>query len=99
MFYVFHFLQKPPKALHERFCALKSGGKALVTFGIENCLRRLLLFLKIGTSELYWYKISEVENMFLNAGFEIEKSGSVLRIPVTLYRQCPIPLISCYVKS
>ena len=65
------------------FCVLKSGGEALVTFEIDNLLRRLLFFLRIGTSEQY-YKISEVENMFLNAGFDIEKSESVSRIPVTL---------------
>ena len=89
----FHFLQKPVEALQGMFGALKPGGECLVTFETDNFLRRLLLFFGIGTSEQYYYKISDVEDMFLNAGFKIERSGSVMRIPVTLYRRCPKRLL------
>ena len=75
------------------FSVLKPGGEALVTFETDNFLRRFLLFLGIGTSEQYYYKISDVEDMFLKAGFKIERSGSVMRIPVTLYRRCPKRLL------
>src|SRR5437879_1107382 len=85
----FHFLQKPVEALQGMFSALKPAGECLVTFETDNFLRRLLLFFGIGTSEQYYYKISDVEDLFLKAGFEIVKSGSVMRIPVTLYRRCP----------
>src|SRR5437879_1920983 len=85
----FHFLQKPVEALEGMFSALKPAGECLVTFETDNFLRRLLLFFGIGTSEQYYYKISDVEDLFLKAGFEIVKSGSVMRIPVTLYRRCP----------
>ena len=85
----FHFLRKPVEALQGMFSALKPAGECLVTFETDNFLRRLLLFFGIGTSEQYYYKISDVEDLFLKAGFEIVKSGSVMRIPVTLYRRCP----------
>src|SRR6266571_3322162 len=70
------------------FDALKSAGECLVTFETDNFLRRLLLFFGIGTSEQYYYKISDVEDMFLKAGFKIERSGSVMRIQVTMYGRC-----------
>ena len=92
----FHFLQKPVEALQGMFSALKPGGEALVTFETDNFLRRLLLYFGIGTSEQYYYKISDVQDMFLKAGFKVAKSGSVMRIPVTLYRRCPrlfLPLL------
>ena len=85
----FHFLQKPVEALEGMFNALKPGGECLVTFETDNFLRRLLLFLGIGTSEQYYYKISDVEEMFLRAGFKVERSGPVMRMPVTIYRKCP----------
>jgi ubiquinone/menaquinone biosynthesis C-methylase UbiE len=85
----FHFLQEPVEALQGMLSALKPGGECLITFETDNFLRRLLLFLRIGTSEQYYYKISDVENMFLKAGFNIIRSGSVMRIPVTAYRKCP----------
>ena len=85
----FHFLPKPVDALQGMFTALRPSGKCLVTFETDNLLRRFLLFFGIGTSEQYYYKISDVEGMFLKAGFKIERSGSVMRIPVTLYRRCP----------
>ena len=85
----FHFLQKPVEALQGMFRALKPDGECLVTFETDNFLRRLLLFLGIGTSEQYYYKISDVEEMFLQAGFRVARSGSVMRIPVTIYRRCP----------
>ena len=69
--------------------ALKPGGEALVTFETDNFLRRFLLFFGIGTSEQYYYKISDVEELFLKAGFRVARSGSVMRIPVTVYRRCP----------
>jgi len=89
----FHFLQKPVEALQGMFSALKPGGECLVTFETDNFLRRFLLFFSIGTSEQYYYKISDVEDMFLKAGFNIERSGSVMRVPVTLYRRCPKRLL------
>jgi len=85
----FHFLQKPVEALQGMLRALKPGGEALVTFETDNFLRRSLLFFGIGTSEQYYYKISDVQEMFLKAGFRVAKSGSVMRIPVTIYRRCP----------
>ena len=89
----FHFLPKPVAALQGMSNALKPSGQCLVTFETDNFLRRLLLFFGIGTSEQYYYKISDVEDMFLKAGFKIERSGSVMRIPVTLYRRCPKRLL------
>jgi len=95
----FHFLQKPVEALQGMFSVLKPGGEALVTFETDNFLRRFLLFLGIGTSEQYYYKISDVEDMFLEAGFKIVRSGSVMRIPVTLYRRCPRSLLGIIRRS
>lgn len=89
----FHFFQKPVEALQGMFSALKPSGECLVTFETDNLPRRILLFFQIGTSEQYYYKISDVEHMFLRAGFERLRSGSVMRIPVTLYRKCPRPLL------
>src|SRR3989442_6446888 len=85
----FHFLQKPVDALQGMFNALKPSGECLVTFETDNFLRRLLLFFGIGTSEQYYYKISDVENMFRKVGFRISRSGCVMRTPVTIYRRCP----------
>src|SRR5438445_12168967 len=95
----FHFLQRPVEALQGMLSALKPGGEALVTFETDNFLRRLLLFFGIGTSEQYYYKISDVEDMFLKVGFKIERSGSVMRIPVTLYRRCPRPVLPIIRRS
>lgn len=89
----FHFFQKPVEALQGMFNALKPSGECLVTFETDNLPRRILLFFQIGTSEQNYYKISDVEHMFLKAGFEPLRSGSVMRIPVTLYRKCPRPLL------
>jgi ubiquinone/menaquinone biosynthesis C-methylase UbiE len=89
----FHFMQKPVEALQGMSDALKPGGECLVTFETDNFLRRLLLFFRIGTSEQYYYKISDVEDLFLRAGFQVVKSGAVMRIPVTLYRKCPRSLL------
>jgi ubiquinone/menaquinone biosynthesis C-methylase UbiE len=85
----FHFLPRPVEALQGMFAALVPSGKCLVTFETDNLLRRFLLFLGIGTSEQYYYKISDVEDMFLQAGFRIVRTGSVMRIPVTLFRRSP----------
>jgi len=89
----FHFLQKPVEALQGMLSALKPAGEALVTFETDNFLRRFLLFFGIGTSEQYYYKISDVEEMFQKAGFRVLRNGSVMRIPVTLYRRCPKGLL------
>jgi len=89
----FHFLRKPVEALQGMLRALKPGGEALVTFETDNFLRRFLLFFGIGTSEQYYYKISDVEEMFEKAGFRVLRNGSVMRIPVTLYRRCPKRLL------
>ena len=75
------------------FIALNPSGKCMVTFETDNLLRRFLLFFGIGISEQYYYKISDVEDMFLKAGFRPVGSGSVMRIPVTLYRRCPRSLL------
>ena len=85
----FHFLQQPVQALQGMSSALKAGGECLVTFETDNFLRRILLVFGIGTSEQYYYKISDVENMLRKSGFKIGRSGSVMRIPVTVYRKCP----------
>ncbi len=90
----FHFLTKPIDALQGMFTALRPSGQCLVTFETDNLLRRFLLFFGIGTSEQYYYKISDVEQMFVNAGFKALRSGAVMRIPVTLYRRCPSSLLS-----
>lgn len=92
----FHFFEKPVEALQGMFNALKPGGECLITFETDNFLRRILLFFEIGTSEQYYYKISDVEDMFVKAGFGPFRSGSVMRIPVTLCRKCPrllLPLL------
>ncbi len=44
-------------------------------------------------------RLSDVEEMFLKAGFKIERSGSVMRIPVTLYRRCPRFLLPILKRS
>ncbi len=92
----FHFLSKPVEALSGMYDALEPSGKCIVTFETDNFLRRVLLLFGIGTSEQYYYKISDVKGMFLRAGFTVAKSGSVMRIPVTVYRRCPrlfVPLL------
>ncbi len=89
----FHFLPKPVDALQGMFTTLKPSGKCLVTFETDNLFRRFLLFFGIGASEQYYYTVSDVEDLFLKAGFKIERSGSVMRIPVTLYRRCPRSLL------
>lgn len=97
----FHFFQEPMKALHELFEALKQGGVCLVTFETDNFIRRILLSSGIGASEQYYYTISDIEEMLLKAGFSILQKGSVIRIPVTLYRKCPrqlVPLLSKFEK-
>jgi len=101
-------IRRPPRSTHcissaasdvykrqllAMFAVLGSSGKCLVTFETDNPLRRFLLLLGIGTSEQYYYKISEVEDLFLRAGFQVMKSGAVMRIPVTLYRRCPGSLL------
>jgi hypothetical protein len=78
------------------YAVLQPSGKCIVTFETDNFLRRVLLLFGIGTSEQYYYKISDVEDMYLKAGFTVVKSGSVMRLPVTVYRGCPrlfIPLV------
>src|SRR5438093_4593013 len=77
----FHFLPKPVEALQGMLMALKPSGECLVTFETDNLLRRLLLFLGIGDSEQYYYRISDVEEQFLKAGFRVARSGSVMRVP------------------
>ncbi len=89
----FHFLQNPAEALQGMFAALRPSGQCLVTFETDNPLRRVLSFLGIGTSEQYYYKISDVEELFLRTGFQMMKSGAVMRLPVTLYRSCPRSLL------
>jgi ubiquinone/menaquinone biosynthesis C-methylase UbiE len=85
----FHFLQKPGEALKGMCDALKPSGTCVVTFETDNPFRRFLLFFGIGSSEQYYYKRCEVEAMLGRAGFQSIRSGTVMRIPVTLYRKCP----------
>ncbi len=89
----FHFLPKPVEALQGMLAALKPSGECLVTFETDNLFRRFLLFFGIGTSEQYYYKIPDVEDMFEKAGFKVTRSGHVMRIPVTAYRRCPKSLL------
>ncbi len=89
----FHFLPRPVEALRGNYAALKPSGKCLVTFETDNLLRRLVGVLGIGISEQYYYKKSEVEQMFHTSGFRVVKSGAVMRIPVTFYRRCPRMLL------
>jgi hypothetical protein len=75
---------------------ITASGKCVVTFETDNFLRRLMLPLGTSGSEQYYYKISDVEDMFLKSGFKVVQSGSVLRMPVTIYRRCPrlfLPLL------
>ena len=85
----FHFLPKPIEALQGMLNALKPGGQCLVTFETDNLLRRVLLSVGMGTSQQYYYTIFEVEDMFRKSGFKVVRNGSVMRIPVTVYRKCP----------
>lgn len=85
----FHFLPKPVDALQGVFAALRPSGKCLVTFETDNLLRRFLLFFGVGTSEQYYYRISDVEELFLKAGFKIVRSGAVMRITCDLVPKMP----------
>lgn len=85
----FHFLPFPVDSLRGLRATLKCPGRCLITFETDNGIRRLSLFLRIGTSEQYYYKRSEVCEMMREAGFNVVKSGSVMRLPVTSYRRCP----------
>jgi ubiquinone/menaquinone biosynthesis C-methylase UbiE len=89
----FHFLPKPVEALDGMRSALKLGGQCLVTFETDNFLRRLVLFFGVGGSEQYYYRISDVEEMFRQSGLNPVQNGPVMRIPVTLYRRCPRRLL------
>lgn len=90
----FHFLPMPLVALQGMLRSLKPLGRCLVTFETDNGFRRLILLLRIGISEQYYYKRAEVLDMMRAAGFNILKSGSVIRLPVTFYRRCPSILLS-----
>lgn len=97
----FHFFQEPLKGLHELFKTLKPGGVCLVTFETDNFIRRIVLYAGIGVSEQYYYRISDIEEMLLKAGFNVLRKGTVIRLPVTFYRKCPerlVPLLSKFDK-
>ncbi len=89
----FHFLPEPLKAVRGMYDSLKPGGKCLITFETDNILRRLVFRLSRGSpsyvSNQSYYRKSEVEQMFSEAGFKAVKSGNVMRIPVIFYRNCP----------
>jgi SAM-dependent methyltransferase len=89
----FHFLPDPSLALRNIRDALTSGGRCLVTFETDNPIRKLALWLNLGRSQQRYYKRKEVEDLFRAAGFRVMESGSVLRLPVTLYRRTPKRLI------
>ena len=89
----FHFLPNPQDSLRGMFTALKPLGECLVTFETDNFFRRFLLFSQLGVSQQYYYKISDVKQMFEKAGLKPIRSGSVMKIPVTVYRKCPKQLL------
>ncbi len=85
----FHFLQNPLGALCSMAQTLEYDGRCLVTFETDNLLRRLFLKLGFVKSEQRYYKRAEVEDMFRESGLRVVRSGSVMRIPITMYRRCP----------
>src|SRR6266566_4311560 len=85
----FHFLSEPLKALQGMQNALVKEGKCLVSFESDNLIRRLVILIGLGSANQRYYRIRDVESLFLKAGFKVAKSGSVMRVPVTLYRRCP----------
>src|SRR6266699_1796700 len=85
----FHFLPDPLSALQGMQNALVKEGKCLVSFESDNLIRRLAIFLGLGSANQRYYRTQEVEDMFLKTGFRAVRSGSVMRIPVTLYRKSP----------
>jgi len=85
----FHFLPEPLNALQGMHEALAEEGKCLVSFESDNIIRRLAIFFGVGSANQRYYKIQDVEDLFLKTGFKVVQTGSVMRIPVTLYRRCP----------
>ena len=85
----FHFLPEPLNALQGMQNALVKEGKCLVSFESDNLIRRLVIFLGLGSANQRYYRIRDVEDIFLKAGLKVVRSGSVMRIPVTIYRRCP----------
>ncbi len=85
----FHFLPDPLNALQGMQNALVTEGKCLVSFESDNLVRRMAIVFKIGSANQRYYRTRDVEALFLKAGFKVARSGSVMRIPVTLYRRCP----------
>jgi hypothetical protein len=89
----FHFLSEPLNALQGMQHALVKEGKCLVSFESDNLIRRLAIFFGLGSANQRYYRIRDVEDIFLKAGFKVVRSGAVMRIPVTLYRRCPRSLL------
>ncbi len=89
----FHFLPDPLNALQGMQNALVKEGKCLVSFESDNLVRRLAIFFKVGSANQRYYRTRDVEALFLKAGFKVARSGSVMRIPVTVYRRCPKRLL------
>jgi len=92
----FHFLPEPVKALQGMQDALVKEGRCLVSFESDNLIRRFAIFFGLGSANQRYYRTRDVEEMFLKAGFRVAQSGSVMRIPVTIYRRCPrllLPLL------
>src|SRR6266550_1191012 len=89
----FHFLPDPLNALQGMQNALVKEGKCLVSFESDNLVRRLAIFFKVGSANQRYYRTRDVEALFLKAGFKVARRGSVMRIPVTVYRRCPKSLI------
>ena len=85
----FHFLPEPLEALQGMQDALVKEGKCLVSFESDNFIRRFAIFFGLGSANQRYYRTRDVEEMFLEAGFRVARSGSVMRIPVTIYRRCP----------
>ena len=89
----FHFLPEPLKALQGMQDALVKEGKCLVSFESDNLIRRFAIFFGLGSANQRYYRTRDVEEMFLKAGFKVAQSGSVMRIPVTVFRRCPKSLL------
>ena len=85
----FHFLPDPLNALRGMQNALVKQGQCLVSFESDNLIRRLAIFFGLGSANQRYYRIPDVEDLFLKAGFKVVRGGSVMRIPVTFYRRCP----------
>jgi len=94
----FHFLPEPLSALRGMRQALVKDGKCLVSFESDNPIRRLAIFFKLGGVNQRYYRTGDVEQFFRETGFRVIDRGSVMRIPVLIWRRCPKHLIRLMAK-